>query len=565
MVAGKHVVEPYDATVGASTPGGLVVGPDPWPTQALVLQGATDIETAMGTLNDNQFLFYSGTHPNTEFVSFTLFFDNEVNSASQVMEAINFVDRQETSLQYGSFYPAEITGFTGSDAHSFLDFMHWRTDYGFGVYATNFYAPTSQAADGTLWEDCDRFEVTVKLWAFGAYQADGSYTYGHGVGGTNRARMTYGVLEQHYTERPVVTGVSPSGSTVTVPQPTVSWATTVGAQTSYQVAIVPQGIVDGNGVAAGAAGFDPDTVADLTYLGYNSGKVRSHVTTIQSPHALPNGNYLTYVRAWTASPYHGEIVGNWTAGSLFTVNSTAVNPPAIAVAEDSATYTVKVTVSPGTPVGGGVHPQLYEVQTFNLELGIWEAAEVPNGGMVTGNATTIIYDGFRLQGTAVSYRTRGRYVRPTDGLTAVTSWVTGSVTLVDRKEWWLRALADPTLNRSLNSFSTLTVRSWSGSRSRPQNVDYGIGAKYPSVTYDVTKSQRMELSVWAMSAAGLASLRALLEHDGDLVLVTPWAEMWRVQVGDEVQEEPQVSAPRAGETTPIGLVRVVTFSLTEVA
>lgn len=522
---------------------------------------ATDFPTntaILGAFDDTTFLYYAGTFPGTQYVNFTTYYTNNVTTG-QVFEALNVADRQESSLAVGSFYPAQITGYVGGVAHQLNDYMHFRHDYGFGPFAPNFYERTTAAADGTPWAACDRFEVTWALWAFGQVTADG-IIYPYGTVPTYVAKLSWAVLEQHYTTIPTVANIAPSTTTVTTPQPTVTWGTFLSPQSSYQAAIIPSGTVDSNGALVGSANFDPERV-DLLYKGWISGKIASLSGRDPSLHALLDGTYRAYVRVWTPSPYYGEIASRWYAGSTFTVDADNVNPPAVSVLNDAATYTVKTTIAPGGPVPGGVNPQLYEVQYLDPVAG-WVPADVA-GGVTTGNATTQFFDGTKRPGSVVSYRARGRYVR-SDSATAVTDWVTATATVVDRQEWWLRAVTDYTLNRSLSSFSGLLVKTWTPSRHRPQSVDYGIGAKYPTVVHDVTKASTHELTVWAFSKAAVADLTALLDHDGDLVLTSPWAEYWRVQVGEDVSEEAVAAGPRPGETSALGVVRVVNFTLIEV-
>lgn len=541
----------------SSTPSGATaVTVSPSGTIHSVLAATGPINPAAGY----NYVTYTGTHPSTESVRFVIGFTNPLG-VDDVLGNIDIRYVQSSDFYLGWFYPIRMTGFDNDVPHvrhfGVPPFTRDPFNTGFHLdYETVWVTPASvQAADGTLWSACDRFEVE---WALHAPQVGGAYQYGQSA--INVARLNSVALSIEYVPLPVVgffTGQP--GPTVTTPRPTITWWTSQSPQSSYQVVIVPALATDSAGRGVSHPDFDPPSAAAD---GWDSGKVRSLSTTATSAVSLPEGSYKTFVRAWTSTPI-GEVAGRWYTGTpvTFTIDVENVNPPALTISADTTFYTMQITVAPGTPTGGFNTPHNYEVQRLDPVTG-WVAISTPDG-LVSGNTTTLLYDSLQAPGVSFSYRARSRFTRA-DGLVVVTQWVVATATATNKGEWWLRCLNDRTLNRTLSSFTGLSVQDWKPTRERPQTVTWGIGARYATVTQDVVKSATIEMSVWAFTATARTDLLTLLNHDGDLALVSPWAELWRVRVGARVDENQHRVAPRSGETTPLGLVRSISFTLTEV-
>lgn len=529
---------------------------------AVTVVGASTIEAALSANNDTQYV-YQTSSTTAQAVRFTLTY---VPGGGRRIDYVQPYFRHTFDRLGGWWYPARITGYRTTDGtpHTLNLTTAPSTAPGLTI---NFFqsvdGPVStRAADGTLWADCNRFDVE---WAINVvFNTPGSsasaQTTLYGVGGWPKLSVAW--MRFGYTFLPNVNSglISPAAGTITTPQPSISWYPPNEPQSSYRAMLIPSGVTDAAGVASGAVGFDPTTASTITY---DSDKVTSASTVIPSyaVGSLANGSYYTYIRVWTATA-QGELVGPWVWGSLFTVATDNVDPATVSLSNHTATNTVQVVIGAGTHTGGYQIPQLYQVQVFDPETG-WVVAPILNG-TVAGNTTSTFFDGRQRPGSTVQYRARGRYLRG-DGATAVSPWVTASLVVADPHQWWLRHPTDRLLNRSLSDTATLLMKDWQPSRARPQVAAWGIGAKYATITHDVVKSTTAAVTVWAMNATALADLKTLIEGDEDIVLVTPWAEMFRVQLGGQISETPMRVAPRQGETGPLGLVRQVAFTLIEVS
>lgn len=557
--------------VSASTPAGATA------VQAFDGGGFTSFSNVVALLSNtgvsDSGVTYSGTYPGVLNVRLVLGYNNPLTS-NQSLDGLWIQTAHTYWHDVGWFYPVRIVGYRGAETHtlSFPVAIPPRWAPGSGVDFLNyhnfpvFFPPvpqTTKTPDGTLWQDCDRFEVEWAIHAAGiVLPPNNQVTYAWGTGSTppHQARLGFASLMFTYTEKAVVTGITPASTTSTSPRPTVSWSLTASqqAQSSYRIVVVPTGTIDSAGVTAGSSTFNPDLAETISW---DSGRVRSEAKSAIIGESLPDGGYYTYIQAWTPAS-QGEIPGRWSNSTPWTVDAENINLPALSVVNHSATYTVQITVSPAAPVGGYLNAHTYEIQVFDDDLDEWVAlvnlASLPGGG-----TTTVFYDSAKKPGATASYRARSRYIRG-DSLVAVTQWVTATTAVTDRNEWWLRVVADRTLNRSLSSTSSLVVESWQPARGRPQSVSWGVGASFPVVTQDVLKAATMTMTVWALGGTAYTDLRALLDHGGDMVLVSPWRETWKVRVGGEFQEEHVRVSPRSGETGPLGFVRKVSFTLIEV-
>lgn len=404
---------------------------------------------------------------------------------------------------------------------------------------------TVGAADGTPWNDCDHFEVE---WAYVATP--------NGWGPTNYPYVTEYQLNIGYSVKPLPISISPTG-TVTTSRPAITWAVTNGPQNAYRVAIVPSGATDAAGKAPLDSGFDPLTASGLIV---DSGKVHSSSSAYTLSKSLNNGTVFTYLKVWEGSGSL-ETEGDWTPGvPPMVVAVPTVDAPTVTLSDDTASNTVQVQIAPGAHTADQVATSI-EVQY--LDGATWVPAAVP-GGLVSGTVTSLFYDGLKVPGAVVSYRARGIATNATDGLLITSAWVTATRSVGNLHQHWLKSTTDHTLNRSLSDGSALLLRAWQPKRTRPASISYGIGARTATVVHDITKADMHSMSVWALTSAAYDSLRALLESEDDLIFVSEWGEVWRVQPTGDISEDIQRAAPRSSESTPLGHVRVVSFSLVEV-
>lgn len=406
------------------------------------------------------------------------------------------------------------------------------------------------AVDGTPWGDCEEFEVEWKV----AYDTD---FVGEPWDATNYPTLTYVAVVINPLYTPTAINPEPN-STVAVSQPEISWTTGNGPHSSYRIIIVPDGAEDADGTDAGDASFDPTTSDDVAY---DSGRVFSTDHGFVLPDPLTNGIYWTYPHVWAG--YGANIVEQvgWDEFDTFTIDGDTVDQPSVTLTNDSASYTVLVTITAGAAVTDHVAAAI-QVQRWDFEHEVWRPAPVEDS-LVSGTGVSAFYDGLTPPGGPVRYRARGVYITGAGAL-FVSAWDTENGTAANLEEHWLRSTTDHTLNRSMQDNAGLMVKTWKTGRDRPQTASYGLGARVATVTADVMKGNLHSLTVWAMGEDAYNGLRNLLDGGDDLVLVSQWGEVWRCQVGPQVSEDWMPAAPTGVETTPLGLVRVFDFSLIEV-
>lgn len=359
-----------------------------------------------------------------------------------------------------------------------------------------------------------------------------------------------------YTLKPVVQNITPSGASDD-PRPEVTW--TVGSveelqPSAFQVVVLPTGSTDAGGHAIGHPDFDPNTGSGAAH---NSGKLFQPRNTYQVPTVLTPAVWYIFVRQWVGSGV-SEYASDWASAST-TLTAMTVDLPTVALADHAGSNTVQVTIAAGSHTATLVADTI-EVEYLDPVFG-WVTAPIANG-MVNGTGTSVFYDGLHAPGEQISYRARGLAVF--DTVEFASTWATATHTVGDLEEWWLRSSSDHTLNQSLNNNAAILMCEWSVSRARPNTTTWGIGGRAATMVHDIMKGDTFDVAVWTFSQDSYLDLRALLEDGDDLVLVNPWAEAWRVQVGGEISEEVVRASPTTGETTPLGFVRKVSFTLVEV-
>lgn len=451
---------------------------------------------------------------------------------------------------HGYFYPATLIGVKADTTRHSRSLSSGPPGPGSASVHQIDTAISTAAADGTPWGECTSFEVEWKV----AYDSD---FVGVPWDASNYPQLTHCWVVINPIYYPTAYDPLPTG-TITTPQPHISWTTGNGPHSSYRSIIVPDSAIDAASVGAGDTGFDPTTASEVAY---DSGRVYSTDHDYVLPDPLPNGQYWNYMRAWAGT---GSVIleqKEWDGYDTFTVNGDTVDQPSVSLSNDSATYTVAVTITPGS---GATHvAAAIQVQRYDYEFGVWRAAPIPDS-LVSGTATSAFYEPFTAPGQPVRYRARGVYISG-GGVTYVSAWDTETSTAANLHQHWLRSTVDHTANRTIQDSGGLLVKTWKTARDRPQSANYGIGARTATVTSDVVKGNVHELSVWCIGEDSYDALRELLEGGDDLILVSQWGETWRCQVGPQISEEWIPAAPAASESTPLGLVRVLTFSLVEVA
>lgn len=448
----------------------------------------------------------------------------------------------------GWIYPAVLAGFTDTNAtyqqrHVAVLPQAPVGESPSGPTAVS-TATTSAANDGTPWSACNYFEVE---W--------GWVVTGNGWIPDNYPYVTDYILWINYSIKPTVTSISPSGP-LTTSRPAFTWYVSDGPQTAYRFVLVPSGSTDAGGHAAGDSAFDPATASGKLV---DTGKKFSSSTSYTLASSIGNGSSAyAYVKAWADSGSL-EIEGLWFSAAL-TVTLPTVDTPTLTLSDDTASNSLRVQVDPGSHTAS-LAAELIEVQ--QLDGDDWVAVPIADS-VVDGTVTSVFFDSTRAPGTTVSYRARGAALNPADGLLLVSPWAVASHAISDTHQHWLRSTTDYTLNRSLSDGAALLLRSWSPKRTRPASVAYGVAARSATVVHDITKADTHSMAVWALTATAYDSLRALLESDDDLVFVSEWGESWRCQPIGDISEDVQRARPRPSESTPLGHVRVVSFTLVEV-
>lgn len=545
------VVVPTASAVqaGATTPTIFGAGPPASIHAALAdLSGSTPIDTTG---------VHAGTTPSYNDRTFTVTFAPVL---PPVNWRINYVFVRMRCIflasTHGYFYPSAIIGQKISD-----DTWH-RLNLPSGPPgpgSTSVHqvdtAISTHATDGTLWDECDHWQVEFKV----AYD---STLVGTPWDASNYPRLVYAALVLDTSDYPLPYDVLPT-TTQTVSQPTISWTNLTSGgqqQTAFRVFVIPAGAHDADGVGVGVDPFDP-TTSDA--VSWDSGKVYGSQQSVQCGEPLANGEYWAYVKGYDGTgATEIESVWDFDSAANFDVDGDTIALPTVTLSDDTATYTTQVQIVAGGAGGVDHVAASIQVQRYDSVAGVWRSAPIPDG-LVAGTGTSLFFDGLNAPDSTVSYRARGVYITGAGAL-FVSAWDTDTYVAGNFEQHWLRSTTDHTLNRTLQDVGGLLVKTWKTGRDRPQSSAYGLGARAATVSYDVMKGNVHQLSVWTMGEAAYDSLRALLDGGDDLVLVSQWGEVWRCQVGPRVDEDWQRAAPTGSETTPLGLVRVVDFDLIEV-
>lgn len=449
--------------------------------------------------------------------------------------------KTQFNFNAGWIFPARLWGLDATRTRAHERTFPW-TPIGEGATGYISQQATTGADDGTPWNDCPYFEVE---W--------GWLVVGNGWIPDNYPYVTDYTLWINYSVKPTISSITPSGA-VTSSRPAFTWSTT-GGQSAFRFILVPSGSTDAGGHAAGDSAFDPVTASGKLS---DSAKTYSSGSRYTSTTSIGNGTYYAYIKAWGETGSL-EIEGDWFSASI-TVTIPTVDTPTVVLSDDTDTNSLRVQIDPGAHTAT-LAAELIEVQ--QLDGADWVDAPVADG-VVDGTVTSVFFDSTWSPEVTVSYRVRGAAINPADGLLVISPWAVATHTIPDTHRHWLRSTTDHTLNRSLSDGAALLLRNWSPKRTRPASVAYGVNARTATVVHDITKADTHSMSVWALTAAAYDSLRALLESDDDLVFVSEWGETWRCQPIGDISEDVQRAAPRPTETTPLGHVRVVSFSLVEV-
>lgn len=521
---------------------------------AVTLVGGATAHAILAATSTASYVTASSSYATAQETRVVLTYSPGTSGLTDRIDWIQPVFTEKYSAIAGWFYPAKVTGYVGSTPHA-LNLTAAAPGAGYYDVFEQISGPAStKAADGTPWSECDSFtvEYRVNVVVFGQW-GGGVFTQ---WGSSRLAQLAYAALRVVYTAAPTVGSITPTG-TVTTPQPTIAWHTNGGTQSAYRVVVVPIDATDGDGVAVGAGGFNPATVASPTW---DSGKVASTDQSALMGNSVTDGvTYVAYIMAWIGTG-SAEKASSWWTGGSFTADIETVDAPVVELENDATTYAVSVSVGPGTHTADQF-PTYFEVQYLDPVDG-WVAAPITDS-QVPGDETSVFYDGLQAPGATVTYRARGVWERTTDGLLVTSAWVQQALTAANKHEWWLRSTTDYLDNRSLHDSATLLVKDWKTARKAPQAASWGIGARAATVSRDIVKSNVMSMVVWAMTSTARDDLLTLVESGDDLMLITEWGEMFRVQVGD-IDEQHVVSAPRPSETTDIGMRRLISFSLIEV-
>lgn len=517
--------------------------PAPWTGFTIV--GAASLHSALSDSNDGTYIESSSSLSVIKTQLMYAIFAPLALPANATIEYIQPVVRERHGVG-GHLTVAELHARDSTGVHKTAwsqapigtnpDDNTWRTTEG-PIF--------TKAADGVEWSTCEDDSFTAVL-AWGPRWWDAYYTTID-----TKPAMTRLELVIAYRLPPTTSIGGPSG-TITDPRPPVEW-NTGQTQEAYRLIVVPVGATDGVGAAAGSGGFEPSTVVSPPY---DSGKVYSATTeAVVTNHLPPGVSYYFYVKTWAPSIGQVEMPSAWTFTGPHAVTGAVVKAPTIDLAEDSASYTVKATITRVAPGGGETAPTWFQVQEWDEATATW--FDVLGAQRLSGAGPWIVFDSTREFGETVLYRARGVY-QAVGGVEVPSAWVQDTQVATNKGEWWLRDPSDYTLNRSI------MVASHSETIPKPQEVAYGAGARGATVTHQGVRLGVHKIRITTLDKAEYIAIRGLLDSGRSLVLVSVFGDAWRVQLADQTEVAIVKATPISGELTPIRHLRSITATFIEV-
>lgn len=534
------------AVASAGTPAG-------W--EPFTLVGST-MTTALSDSSDATYIVAHGALVSLSRELAYVVFANPAVPSGAVIEWVSPMLRERHGVVGGYLTAAEIHATSTAGQHkTSWSLAQTGTNPADGVFYTSMGPLHLKAGDGKEWSDCDQDSFTAVI-AWGPNWFDAS------VVAAPYPQAAKIELVVSYRRPPTVTISSPSG-VVADPRTTVVWQTIetgVAAeanpslntqQEAYRLIVVPSGTLDGASVAAGAAGFNPETAVTVSH---DSAKTYSAVTTARVTTQLsPGTSYWFYVKAWQPPVGSREMTSAWTGVGPYTVTTAfTVADPTVNATQVTNSSSVLVTITASVVGGGETAPSFYQLQ--KRVNGLWR--DVENYTRLTGAGPWNFTDSASGAGPT-SYRARGVYIASAT-LDVPSPWVSANLTVNAVYAWWLKDPTNPTLDMVID------VIEHAETIPKPQEVVYPAGATTATVTHQGVRAGVHRVRIRTTNATAYNGLRALLDSGRTLVLTSVFGDAWRVQAADGAEVSIVRAQPTVGELTPIRALRVITVTFTEV-
>lgn len=352
-------------------------------------------------------------------------------------------------------------------------------------------------------------------------------------GGPNAAAWIYvyeAYLDIVYVIVPVVTVVTPTGTSTSNNQPTVTWSNVLDSDGSGQFAWEVKVF---SAAQYGAGGFNPDSSTPTAQSGIIQGFETAPPGTAQSykvASVLANATYRAYVRV--AQQVNSAL--HWSAWDFegFVINVTPPSVPTLTLTAQSTSGRIKVDVNDNA---GATATQALEIQRTIDGGTTWLPVRNAQGsdGFFVGTDATI-YDYEVPNGTTAGYRARALFNYPGTDYSA-SAWTSTSSTSWSGTDCWLKHPNQPSLNLKLTNM----VQSYVGHQDAARiGVFMPLGASLPVVVSDTRGGETGTIVLALTSAVNRAKLDALIASVGTLLLQAPAStEPDRyIRIGDHSRE-----------------------------
>jgi len=314
-------------------------------------------------------------------------------------------------------------------------------------------------------------------------------------------------IDVDVASQPTLNVTAPTGTITSSATPEVQWTYTdpdaADPQGFYQIKVFTS-------AQYGAGGFDPAT-SDATWT---SGIVGSSELGAAIAEPLLSGTYRAYVRV--AKAINGEPFWSDWDYEQFTLSLTP--PPTVTVdAAWSATEGKATLTLTGDAAGGSYTSQYFQVQRSDDSGVTWALLRDGDDIAVSGSYTATVTDYEAPRGLTVRYRARSIGVSGEERIPSAWSTAIPQVLVTNDGTWWLKAVADPTLNvGSLIATGELTRRI-----EEPNTVFRVLGRSLPIVVAGLIGGVDGQLRLTALNDTQWDAIEDVLSHQGTLLVQDP--------------------------------------------
>ncbi len=345
-------------------------------------------------------------------------------------------------------------------------------------------------------------------------------------------------LALSYNERPVVSGVGPTG-TLGTSRPTLTWSY---ADPENDPKIAHRVLVFTSTQA------NPEASASSAV--YDSGWVNSAFNRQQLPLLSNNTTYHAYV-AVEQPAVAGVTQRSTYVSTSFSVSVAAPPAPAVAVSTFADTGRHRVTVTEqGLPKGDIVN---IERSLYGLT---WEPVRGATAAGYTG--TSVAVNDYEVPlGEAPTYR--AQLVDVVSAEEAYSSpWTSATGTALPQDRWWLKDPTNPALNRVVQVAPPFDL-----ARPRPDQRTFGIGSDVAAVSHDGRRGVEGSITFRTDGKAAYKALEALLDSGRTLLLQHILGFQWFLSFGS-ASYRLAIAQPGAGAAAPIRHYHEITVAVIEV-